>query len=503
MKRDLLLILGFMVLVVSLLSTQSLAVCPEDTVDSGECDTLYVEILPEDELFMPPLHYARFPIYVTHDVPDPSLDSIAAFVIPLCYTSSNQNASVVIDPAWNNTDLYPFPTTDRSIFRHLEDYYFNYHTNWMMALSEQQMGLEWDTRILDISEGDNFWFATFPTGSQDQKFPQGSRILLAAITFTLDDTTTICIDSCFIPPGGRLMFTRSDASIYIPRHFLPACTEIFVYGLPPYFTECPDDEVHHSNGSFISDDFVVEDIDDPVESISVEFTGSGVENVSVFYYQPPGEYYVEGHVEYDVTDCGSDGGTMTLIAYDLHGNTDACDFNIMLPNNSPVLNLADSWLALCGYTMVLQVSGEDPDGDTLVTIELDAFWYESDSLQPPTNSPSYGGGNPGLFTWVPHEADTGTWICSFSAFDSWGCPGTHQIAIQVGMPFCGDCTGDGSVNVDDVVYLLGYLFRQGPAPDPLCRGDANCDGTADAADMVYLINYFFRYGPAPCFDCCP
>jgi len=502
MKRNLLLIIASMVLGVSLFAGQSLAVCPEDTLDNGECDTLYVEILPGDEFFNPYKLYARFPIYVTHDVPDPSLDSIAAFVIPLCYTSSNQNASAVIDPAWNNTDLYPFPTTDRSIFRHLE-YDFNYLTNWMMALSEQLIGLEWDTRILDISEGDNFWLSMFPTGSQDQKFPEGSRTLLAAITFTLDDTTTICIDSCFWPPASRLAFCRCDALTYIPRHSLPACTEIFVYGMPPFFAQCPDGEVHHSNGSFISDDFVVEDIDDQVESVSAEFTGSGVDNVRVFYVQPPPEYYVVGHVEYDVTDCGSEGGIVTLVAYDFHGNTDWCDFDIVLPNSSPVLNLPDSWLALCGYTMVLQVSGEDPDSDSLVTIELDAFWFESDSLQPPTNSPSYDGGNPGLFTWVPEEADTGTWICSFSGVDSWGCPGTHQMSIQVGMLFCGDCTGEGYLNVDDVVYLMGYLFRQGPAPDPLCRGDANCDGTPDAADMVYMINYFFRYGPAPCFDCCP
>jgi non-lysosomal glucosylceramidase len=65
---------------------------------------------------------------------------------------------------------------------------------------------------------------------------------------------------------------------------------------------------------------------------------------------------------------------------------------------------------------------------------------------------------------------------------------------------CGDANGDGSVNTCDIIYLLNYLFRQGPPPDPLEAGDANCDGSMDSADVIYLINYLFQNGPPPC---CP
>jgi hypothetical protein len=61
----------------------------------------------------------------------------------------------------------------------------------------------------------------------------------------------------------------------------------------------------------------------------------------------------------------------------------------------------------------------------------------------------------------------------------------------------GDANGDGVINSADVVYLINYLFRSGPAPDPLEAGDANCDGVVDPADVVYLLNYLFRDGPAP------
>ncbi len=61
----------------------------------------------------------------------------------------------------------------------------------------------------------------------------------------------------------------------------------------------------------------------------------------------------------------------------------------------------------------------------------------------------------------------------------------------------GDANGDGVIAPGDVVYLINYLFRNGPAPDPLVAGDSNCDGSVEPGDVVFLINYLFRGGPAP------
>jgi hypothetical protein len=62
----------------------------------------------------------------------------------------------------------------------------------------------------------------------------------------------------------------------------------------------------------------------------------------------------------------------------------------------------------------------------------------------------------------------------------------------------GDANGDGAINVSDVVYLINYLFINGPAPDPIQAGDVNCDGVVNVTDVVYLINYLFIGGPPPC-----
>jgi hypothetical protein len=61
----------------------------------------------------------------------------------------------------------------------------------------------------------------------------------------------------------------------------------------------------------------------------------------------------------------------------------------------------------------------------------------------------------------------------------------------------GDANGDGGITVSDVIHLINYLFKGGPAPDPIWTGDVNCDGQVTVSDVVYLINYLFKGGPPP------
>ncbi len=52
--------------------------------------------------------------------------------------------------------------------------------------------------------------------------------------------------------------------------------------------------------------------------------------------------------------------------------------------------------------------------------------------------------------------------------------------------------------ISDGIYLINYLFKSGPSPNPIEYGDVNCDGVVDIGDVVYLINYLFMEGPPPC-----
>jgi len=63
---------------------------------------------------------------------------------------------------------------------------------------------------------------------------------------------------------------------------------------------------------------------------------------------------------------------------------------------------------------------------------------------------------------------------------------------------CGDADGSGSVDIDDAVYLINYIFAEGPPPEPFASGDADCSGEVDIDDVVYLIGYIFSGGFDPC-----
>lgn len=61
----------------------------------------------------------------------------------------------------------------------------------------------------------------------------------------------------------------------------------------------------------------------------------------------------------------------------------------------------------------------------------------------------------------------------------------------------GDANGDGEIGIGDIVYIINYLYKSGPAPSPMISGDCNCDGVVNVGDIVFLINYLFKGGPAP------
>lgn len=67
---------------------------------------------------------------------------------------------------------------------------------------------------------------------------------------------------------------------------------------------------------------------------------------------------------------------------------------------------------------------------------------------------------------------------------------------------CGDINYDGLIDIDDVTFLVDYVFSGGPAPQPAWIGDMNGNGGIDVDDIVYLIDYVFSGGPAPvCASC--
>ncbi len=77
----------------------------------------------------------------------------------------------------------------------------------------------------------------------------------------------------------------------------------------------------------------------------------------------------------------------------------------------------------------------------------------------------------------------------------------YSSIIAVGQFNPGDVNSSGGVDIDDIVYLIAYVFAGGPDPIPVNAGDVNQDCQADIDDVVYLIAHVFDNGPDPLPGC--
>jgi len=95
----------------------------------------------------------------------------------------------------------------------------------------------------------------------------------------------------------------------------------------------------------------------------------------------------------------------------------------------------------------------------------------------------------------------GNYNVKVQARDSWGFESSWSggLAITVYAYLAGDPNGDGNVNILDCTFLINYLYKGGPAPDPLESGDVNGDVSTNILDVTYEINYLYKDGPAPVY----
>jgi len=201
-----------------------MAVCPEEPNDNGACDTLYVDVHPPDALFTGAGHLVQVPIRLTHDVLDPLSDSLAHLYIPLCYTHTNSTKYCSLSGYWNNNNLYDESDLGHSVFRH-----FDGETNVMLEMSEGCPIMSWCWWEIDL---DGVSHIGLPLNHEFFCAKCGflgdlSRSLLATLTFRVEDTMTVCIDTCYLPSTGRLAFRTNGAVSFVPRDNLPYCFSIF------------------------------------------------------------------------------------------------------------------------------------------------------------------------------------------------------------------------------------------------------------------------------------
>jgi len=344
MKRNLLL-LAVMALMVFGFSSVAVA------QDPGTPDTLYLELYPgDDSLFMPvptdpPGWHVQMPLYIWHDLPDVAQDSLAGIVVPLFYTSSNP-AAYCSTTAYNNdkcltTGCPPVPWV-LSIFRNLPDLG---ETNWMWDRDSQpypNTALAWDTRIMDLGDFVSHWWLTIATsGSEDQRMWEGTHILLATMTFNIQDSTTICVDTGFWEPSSRLQFGAgvTPTYTYIPQ-FEGLCVEAFIVPNIPPVAGCPGNQSYNTSGTKTVTGVTGTDVDGVITGATVQLTTScgQVSNVQLINEAGLNTASYTADVQFDVDHCAQCTDVIKVTVNDDGGATDDCTFEVTCTNTDPTVN---------------------------------------------------------------------------------------------------------------------------------------------------------------------
>jgi hypothetical protein len=388
--------LSLVVLLISFLAlfNFSWGQCPEEPYDLGECDTLHIVPWGTDTCFItcnytgacdticinnPGEQFPRFlfvPILVTHDSntfwweseSKWTQDSIAAFVVPIEFTRSNQSAYCSLSGYWNENamNLYD-PRFARSMWRHFQPNELD--SNRMASLAAQFQGLEWSTIILDMTSDSSWfffgsdsvftpphmWISALPTNPSNRRWWEGDRILLATMTFVVEDTMHVCMDSMFWPPSSKFSFTRHDAQVYQPRHNLPQC----LWAGPPLMVTSPNGGETWSGGDVHNITWIPEGFDGDVK---IEYSTNGgtdwisidddTDNDGTYSWPVPSTPSTECRVR--VSDAAD--GDPSDMSDD--------DFTIELPNQPPDVE---------------GITGESiAEGDTFAWIPLDDYVTDPD-----------------------------------------------------------------------------------------------------------------------------
>jgi len=75
----------------------------------------------------------------------------------------------------------------------------------------------------------------------------------------------------------------------------------------------------------------------------------------------------------------------------------------------------------------------------------------------------------------------------------WGLTAAYKLAADSCCNLMGDANNNGAFNILDLTFIVGFLFKNGPAPACPAEADLNCDCTVNVRDITYII-YQYYYG---------
>ena len=178
---------------------------------------------------------------------------------------------------------------------------------------------------------------------------------------------------------------------------------------------------------------------------------------------------------------------------DLAGVNQTVKINVAeFGNHAPFFTttLPDTIDFFVGVVGNIVVKAQDLDFDN-ITISLD--------LGPLSSSFVDSGNGTGVHSYMPDSSVIGllTSVRFIVTDVPAGLTDTLETIYWIRSFLRGDLDGNFKYTMNDIVYLVNYIYRGGPEPDPLEAGDVDASGAINTADLSYLINFIYRGGPAP------
>ncbi len=194
---------------------------------------------------------------------------------------------------------------------------------------------------------------------------------------------------------------------------------------------------------------------------------------------------------------------------DSDGAGDACDNCPDLPNpyqydenRDGVGDACDGSLHIQAYEVPDATIGEPYSYDFWAVGGVEPYDWRKVAGQPPYGT-VFSGGAEASISGTPQIIGTSAVILELTDSDSPVNVDTMTVFIDVVEQqfICGDVNDSGVTDIDDVVYLISYVFSGGPEPPNPQSADVNCSGDIDIDDITYLIGYVFSGTGDPCGGC--
>ncbi len=176
------------------------------------------------------------------------------------------------------------------------------------------------------------------------------------------------------------------------------------------------------------------------------------------------------------------------------GNVAVVSITITAVNDMPTV-AADSYVVDAGATLQIGAPGvlandADVDHDPLQAV-----------LVATTQNGALSLNADGSFSYLPNAGFDGTDSFTYRATDGTAQSVDSTVTIDVRNSLTAfrrsDTNSDGKTDIADAIFILTYLFRNGPEPTCLATADTNGDDAVDIGDAIKILGYLFSHQPAP------